>query len=108
MANTRRFELEDILIRPGTYFNPQTEIMVVIDDSPEVDRELFEDEEISENDWVLISDETPIDESQRDDLVERFHVSHQAGASGGSEEDDEQDEDEQDELEPDEEEPEEE
>jgi hypothetical protein len=107
VANTRRFELEDILIRPGTYFNPQTEIMVVIDDSPEVDRELFEDQEISENDWVLISDETPIDEAQRDDLVERFQVSHQPGSSAGSDED-EQDEDEQDELDPDEEEPEEE
>ena len=34
MADDRRFEIDDLLIRPGTYFNPQTEVLVVGYDSP--------------------------------------------------------------------------
>ena len=41
MANPRQFDLDDILIRPGTYFNPQTEVLVVIDASPDIDTEVF-------------------------------------------------------------------
>ena len=41
MANDRRFELDDLLVRPGCYLNPQTEIMVVVDDSPSIDGEIF-------------------------------------------------------------------
>jgi hypothetical protein len=78
VANGRRFELEDLLIRPGTYFNPQTEIMVVVDDSPELDREAFETEALEGAEWVLISDESPLDEAMRDELLERF----QAGVHG--------------------------
>ena len=42
MSNVRRFELDELVLRPGTYFNPQTEIMIVVDDSPDVDNELFD------------------------------------------------------------------
>ena len=31
MADERRFDLDDVLLRPGCYLNPQTEIMVVVD-----------------------------------------------------------------------------
>ena len=31
-------------------------------------------EEFEGADWVLISDETPIDENRRDELLERFQV----------------------------------
>lgn len=99
MADARRFELEDLLIRPGTYFNPQTEIMVVVDDSPELDREIFDAEALEGAEWVLISDESPLDEALRDELIERFQVSSHAG--GDSAEDDEQDEEEEDEDEED-------
>ena len=51
MAAPRRFELDDILNRPGTYFNPETEVLIVIDDAPEVDPELFEDDD--GEGWVL-------------------------------------------------------
>jgi len=34
MSKVRRFALDEITIRPGTYFNPQTEVMIVVDDSP--------------------------------------------------------------------------
>lgn len=105
MAATRRFELDDLLIRPGTYFNPQTEILVVVDDSPELDREIFDTKEIEGPEWVLISDETPIDESLRDEVLERFQSTHLSGSALGADEEDEDEEDEEDEdLEPDEEE----
>jgi hypothetical protein len=101
MRNVRRFQLDELILRPGTYFNPQTEIMVVVDDSPEVDNEIFEAAEIDPAEWVQISDETPLDEHQRDDLIERFQHSQQPG---GELEDDDVLDDEEDELDPDEEE----
>jgi hypothetical protein len=78
MTNARRFQLDEITIRPGTYFNPQTEIMIVVDDSPEVDHELFESDEFDGDEWVLIAEDSPLDEAKRDDLVERFQLSHGA------------------------------
>jgi hypothetical protein len=80
MANPRQFDLEDIVNRPGTYFNPQTEVLVVIDDSPDVDTEIFNLEGFEGADWVLISDESPIDENVRDELMQAFQVRHGAGA----------------------------
>ena len=50
----RRFELDDLVNRPGTYFNPQTEVLVVVDDSPDLDNEIFDLEEAEGADWVLI------------------------------------------------------
>jgi hypothetical protein len=76
MAEGRRFELEDLVNRPGTYFNPQTEVLIVVDDSPELDAEIFNMEEFEGADWVLVSDEVPIDEHRRDELLERFQVGH--------------------------------
>jgi hypothetical protein len=102
VAVTRRFELDDLLIRPGTYFNPQTEILVVVDDSPELDREVFDTKEIEGPEWVLISDETPIDESLRDEVLERFQSTHLSGSALDADEDEEDEE--EDDLEPDEEE----
>jgi hypothetical protein len=82
----RRFELDDLVNRPGTYFNPQTEVMIVVDDSPDLDNEIFDLEEAEGADWVLISDEAPVDEHSRDDLIERFQARHSAGATGDDEE----------------------
>src|SRR3979411_2077571 len=45
MSKVRRFALDEITIRPGTFFNPQTEVLIVVDDSPEVDHEIFERDE---------------------------------------------------------------
>ncbi len=77
MTNARRFQLDELTLRPGTYFNPQTEIMIVVDDSPEVDHELFDMDEFDSNEWVLIAEDVPVDESRRDELVERFQRAHQ-------------------------------
>ena len=79
MAEQRRFELEDLLIRPGTYFNPQTEVMVVVDDSPSMDSEIFNMEEFEGADWVLVSDDLPLDEPQRDELLEEFQSTYHGG-----------------------------
>jgi len=78
MPRLRRFDLEEVVNRPGTYYNPQTEVLVVVDDSPEIDQELFEREEVDGDEWVLISDAVPIDEGKRDELIDRFHVEHTA------------------------------
>ena len=78
MADPRRFELEELVIRPGSYFNPQTEVLVVVDDSPELDAEIFNMEEFEGADWVLISDEVPVDEDRRDELLQRFQARHGA------------------------------
>ena len=53
-------ELDDLLVRPGTYFNPQTEIVVVVDDSTSIDQEVFNMEAYEGADWVRISDEVPV------------------------------------------------
>ena len=74
MPDPRRVELDELVNRPGTYFNPQTEVLVVVDDSPELDAEIFNMEEYEGADWVLISDEVPVDENRRDELIERFQV----------------------------------
>jgi hypothetical protein len=79
VPDARRFQLEDLVIRPGTYFNPQTEVVVVVDDSPELDTEIFNLEEFEGADWVLVADEVPVDEGRRDELLEAFQTRH-AGA----------------------------
>jgi hypothetical protein len=104
MADPRRYELDELTNRPGTYFNPQTEVLLIVDDSPDVDHEIFDDVEPGEgSDWVLISDEAPVDEHRRDELIESFQVTyHPAGELVAGEEADD-DEDDNEELEPDEE-----
>ena len=79
MAEGRKYELDELLIRPGTYFNPQTEVMVVVDDSPSLDAEIFNLEAYEGADWVLIDDELPVDEARRDEMVEGFQARHAGG-----------------------------
>jgi len=98
MADPRTFELDDIVNRPGTYFNPQTDVVIIVDDTVDVDTEVFNMEEIEgASDWVLIAEEAPVDEARRDELIERFQVTQRpVGAA------DELDEEADEELEPDE------
>ncbi len=79
MASDRRYELDELLIRPGAYFNPQTEVMVLVDDSPSMDAEIFNMEEFEGADWVLISDDVPIDEPARDEMLETFQATFHGG-----------------------------
>jgi len=82
MADPRRFALEELLVRPGTYFNPQTEVLVVVDDSPDLDQAVFNLEDAEGADWVLVADEVPLDEARRDELMERFQVRYHPGGAG--------------------------
>jgi hypothetical protein len=91
MTNARRFQIDELSLRPGTYFNPQTEVMIVVDDSPEVDHELFGLDEFDSDEWVLIADDTPVDEPKRDELVERFQLTYKAGDKLSSDDDDDDD-----------------
>jgi hypothetical protein len=81
MAGPRRFDLDDLLIRPGTYFNPETEVLLVVDDSPQVDSGLAEASD-SGGDWLLVSDDIPLDEHGRDELLEAFVARFAPGTSG--------------------------
>jgi hypothetical protein len=97
MADPRRFELDELVNRPGTYFNPQTEVLVVVDDSPELDAEIFNMEEFEGADWVLISDDVAVDEDRRDELLQTFQTRH-APAEADPDEEPEEFEEEQEEL----------
>jgi hypothetical protein len=97
MARDRRYELEDLVSRPGTYFNPQTEVLVIVDDSTSIDSEIFNMEEFEGADWVLITDDVPVDESHRDEILESFQSTFRS--SDGLEDEDEEDEDRDDDYE---------
>jgi hypothetical protein len=81
-AEERVVELEELTVQPGTYFNPQTEVLVVVDDSSSIDQEVFNMEAYEGADWVRISDEVPVDDEQRDELLERFQTHYHPGAGG--------------------------
>jgi hypothetical protein len=77
------YEVEELLVQPGTYFNPQTEVVVVVDDSTSIDQEVFNMEAYEGAEWVRLSEETPIDEDGRDRILEAFQTHYHPG-SGGS------------------------
>ena len=79
MARDRRYDVEDLVTRPGTYFNPQNEVLVIVDDSSSIDSEIFNMEEFEGADWVLIADEVPVDEARRDELLEVFQATYSGG-----------------------------
>jgi hypothetical protein len=75
------YEVEQMLNQPGTYFNPQTEVVVVVDDSAAVDQEVFNNIEGLEGaEWVRVSDDVPVDEDGRDRALESFEARNQGGA----------------------------
>ena len=77
------YEVEEMLNQPGTYFNPQTEVVVIVDDSASPDQEVFNNLEGYEGaDWVRVSDDVPVDEDGRDQALERFETSSQGGELG--------------------------
>jgi hypothetical protein len=76
------FEVEELLMQPGTYFNPQTEVLVVVDDSTSLDQEVFNMEAYEGAEWVRISDEVPIDEERRDRALEAFQTHYHPGSTG--------------------------
>ena len=70
--HVRRFDLEELSNRPGTYYNPTTEVVIVVDDSTALETGLIDEDD--EQEWVLLGDEPAVDEHRRDELVERFET----------------------------------
>jgi len=91
MADPRTFELDELSIRPGTYFNPQTDVVLIVDDTSDVDTEIFNMEDFEGADWVLIADEVPVDESRRDALIEQLQVTQRPATDDLTEDVDEVD-----------------
>ena len=81
-ASNQIVEQDELLMQPGTYFNPQTEVLVVVDDSTSLDQEVFNMEDYEGADWVRISDEVPVDEDGRDRLLEAFQTHYHPGSTG--------------------------
>jgi hypothetical protein len=97
MPSVRRFDLDELVTRPGTYFNPSTEVVLIVDDSASVDLELIEEDDEG-GEWILLGDDAAVDEHRRDELVEAFETRR---ARSSAREDPDEDEDEIDEIEPD-------
>ncbi len=83
MADRRDiYELEQLANQPGTYFNPHTEVVVVVDDSTSADQDVFNMDDFGGAEWVRISDEVPIDEDELDEALESFQSAyHPTGES---------------------------
>lgn len=105
-AEESLYEVEEMLVQPGTYFNPQTEVVVVVDDSASPDQEVFESLDGYEGaEWVRVSDDVTVDEEGRDRALEAFEARNQgdslAADSLEESEDDQEEEDERPEADPD-------
>jgi hypothetical protein len=75
------YEVEEMLIQPGTYFNPQSEVVVIVDDSASLDQEVFNNLEGYEGaEWVRVSDDVPVDEDGRDTALEAFETRTRSGS----------------------------
>jgi hypothetical protein len=81
-ADDNLYEVDELLMQPGTYFNPQTEVVVVVDDSTSVDQEVFNMEAYEGAEWVRISEDVPVDEDRRDMLLEKFQTHYHPGSAG--------------------------
>jgi hypothetical protein len=75
-------ELEELVVRPGTYFNPQTEVVIVVVDDISIDQEIFNMEAYEGADWVRISDEVPVETDALDTSLQSFQTHYHAGSRG--------------------------
>ena len=75
-------ELDEVLNRPGTYFNPQTGVLVIVDDSASIEDEVFNFEAYEGAEWVRINDDVAVDEQQRDVMLEEFQTHYHPGSRG--------------------------
>lgn len=81
MADHSAYDLEQLANQPGTYFNPQTEVVVIVDDSTSIDQDIFDLDDL-DAEWVRVSDEVPVDEIKLEDAIEDFQSAyHPTGES---------------------------
>jgi hypothetical protein len=101
------FELDQLANQPGTYFNPQTEVIVIVDDSTSIDQDIFDSGDFDGGEWVRVSEEVPVDEGALDDALDDFQSTyHPAGetvTAAAHDSDDPDDDPDQHRLDPDEE-----
>lgn len=98
------YELEQLAVQPGTYVNPQTEVVIVVEDSAAVDQEVFEEDGTEGTEWVRVSDEVPVDETMLEEALEEYQSRRHPGAAEQASSlaiDDALDDEEEPELEPD-------
>jgi hypothetical protein len=81
-AEDNLVEIDELVMQPGTYFNPQTEVVIVVDDSTSLDQEVFNMEAYEGAEWVRISEDVPVDEDRRDQLLEAFQTHYHPGSPG--------------------------
>jgi hypothetical protein len=79
MNDDSTYELEDLVVQPGTYFNPQTEVVVVVDDTASIDQEVFTADTFAGAEWVRVAEEPAVDEQRRDELIDEFQNDHHEG-----------------------------
>lgn len=81
MADAEReaFTLDELADQAGTYFNPHTEVMIVVDDSVSIDPEIFDTESGGEAEWVRVSDDQPLDEQRRDEIFDDYEATYRPG-----------------------------
>jgi len=72
------FELEEITEQPGTYYNPRTEMTLVVDDSGSIDQAVLPPAGEGA-DWVRVSEDPAIDEQLRDEVLDRFEAAIRSG-----------------------------
>lgn len=80
MADANTYELEQLSNQPGTYFNPHTEVVLIVDDSTSIAQDIFDSADFEGGEWVRVSDEVPVDENALDEALENFQSTyHPAG-----------------------------
>ena len=79
MNDESLYELEELAVQPGTYFNPQTEVVVIVDDSASVNLEIFNAETFEGTEWVRVAEDIAVNEERRDEFLEEFQAKHHAG-----------------------------
>lgn len=75
-SSDRIYELDQLANQPGTYFNPQTEVVLIVDDSVSVDQDVFDGGDFADAEWIRVADEVPVDEGALAEALESFSSSH--------------------------------
>ncbi|CAN5470159.1 hypothetical protein BH20ACT15_BH20ACT15_14320 [soil metagenome] len=73
-------ELDELMNRQGTYFNPQLGLLVIVDDSAAIDDEVFNMEAYEGAEWVRVSDDIPVDDEARDVMLQEFQTHYHPGS----------------------------
>lgn len=79
------FDGEELLLHPGTYFNPQTEVVVIVDDSASIDQGVLSVADQEGDGWIRLSEATPVDEQALEETLQEFQTRYGSKPPGPSE-----------------------